>query len=138
MADLLTLLRDEAGTLLEAALPSPDETRSLLAALVNRVERLELDVVGELKPAPVKDPVLQPSAANSVASQSDPTPSEPPAAAVPPPAAADPSQPPPAAAAPETLSQAEAELAAAQARVDEIKAAEAAAPPPPPPPAAAV
>lgn len=52
MSDLLQLLRDEAVTLVESDLPSSEELRSVVGALVNRVERFETQVVGELKPAP--------------------------------------------------------------------------------------
>lgn len=52
MPNLLTLLRDEAVSLVESELPSSEETRAIVGTLVKRLERLETQVLGELLPAP--------------------------------------------------------------------------------------
>lgn len=63
---LLNLLRDEAVTLNESETPGPAELSSLVGAIVKRLERLEQDVVGELKPAPAPELAPAPTVANSV------------------------------------------------------------------------
>ena len=110
MTDLLNLLRDEAVTLGESLLPSSDEVRPIVGALVNRLERLEKQVVGELVPAPVTETVTQPSVTHAAAVTAPapapaPTPSAPPDVPAP---VAEPST---------ALQEARRELAAAQARV---------------------
>lgn len=52
MGDFLNHLRDEAVQLADSDLPSQEEVRSVVGALANRLERLEQEVVGEVKPAP--------------------------------------------------------------------------------------
>lgn len=113
VSELLNLLRDEAGNLLEADLPSGEELRSIVGAVIQRLERLETDLVGEVKPAPEKDPVVQPDVAHSV----QPGPPPEPAAAPPTQGEVTPEPLTPE----QELEQAQKALAAAQERVDAEK-----------------
>jgi hypothetical protein len=116
---LLELLRDEAVSLADAELPSLEELRPLVGAVVNRLERLEQELVGELKPAPVKPPAVDPAVASQVAVTLTPPPVAEPVAPVPveaaPAAPVTPAAPPSAAEELEAAKQRVAELEAQQA-----------------------
>jgi len=138
---LLQLLRDEAVTLAETQLPGIEELRPLVGAVVKRLERLEQEVVGELKPAPapaakVEQPVYEQrgSAPPPPAPETSPAASDQgsgAAAQAPAPEAqavateggvVTVTRSPSAAEVQGELDQAEADLAAAQARVAALKA----------------
>jgi hypothetical protein len=109
---LLELLREEAVSLADAELPSVEELRPLFGAVVNRLERVEQKVIGELQPAPVKPPAVDPAVASQAAVTDTPPPVAEPVAPVEVTAAA----PPP---------SVEEELAAAKQRVAELEAQQA-------------
>jgi hypothetical protein len=137
MGELLQLLRDEAVNLADSELPSVEELRPVVGAIVNRLQRLEQEVVGELKPAPAPAPAVeQPTfeqrgpAAPPAAPQA---PAGPEPVQGPEPVVNAPTEAPAAAPAPEpvagpasgvdvALEQAKSELAAAQARVAALEA----------------
>lgn len=56
MSELLQFLRDEAAQLVEAELPTAEETRPLVGAIVRRLERLEEKLIGEVSPPPEPQP----------------------------------------------------------------------------------
>ncbi|HET9721115.1 MAG TPA: hypothetical protein VFP55_13625 [Solirubrobacteraceae bacterium] len=120
MTDLLNLLRDEANQLLEHELPTVNELRPIVGALAARLGRLEEKLVGDLEPAPVREPVEQPAAANTV--QPSPSPAGDPVAAVQEAQAAQADAEQAAAAHEKATQDALAELAAAQKRVAELEA----------------
>ena len=63
MANLIDLIGEEAVTLADQDLPSSEQVRSYLGALIKRVGRLEQKVTGsdELEPAPAVEPPKQPT-----------------------------------------------------------------------------